>query len=534
MKRVFLQNNRGFKWSSSENCFVKGYLFDSAGKFFAHEELLSYFKGVNSFSDFEERVKYANGAFSVVLKLKDDLLVATDIIRSFPLFYLRLRGQWMISDNADFLSESGNITEINGPAVTEFLATGYVTGNETLVNGIRQVQAGEIIHFKEDDLYAKFYFSYRISKYLDEPYEALREAGLQVFNRAFKRFIDSIRGKTAIIPLSGGYDSRLIAVVLKNAGFEDVICFSYGRKDNPEAELSHKVAEILGYKWLFVEYDEELIKDFYKDEIFREYYPWGSNLTSMFYLQEYFAVRYMKEKNLIPENSVFVPGHSGDFLGGSQLNKHGNFSLEESLEDISDRIYNVKYCYLQPGKKEIQSIKERIKKNLQEKFVREADLAYSIHEDWDFKEKLAKFNFNSNSIYTFFDFEFRIPFWDQELVDFFKHLPISAKLNKYLYDDILTSDFFEEYGLNFRQELQPTERDFQKAKVKQVIKQTLPNAVTDKLVKKRDIICYYEITGILREDLKRRGVNIKFHGNRFNSIIIQWYVDDLKNRLEKK
>ena len=531
MKRVFLQNNKGFNWHSSKNCYVKGYLFDSAGDYFSDEKLLSYFTEIQSFSDFEERVKYANGSFAVVYKSGEELYAATDSIRSFPIFYLRIKGNWMVSDNANFLRDHLSKAEINSVAMTEFLAAGYVTGNETLIEGIRQVQAGEVINFKDDEIYSKFYFSYRIANSIEEPYDKLKEAGLQVFERAFNRLVKSLEGRTALVPLSGGYDSRMIALMLKKHNYQDVICFTYGRKDNSEQEISQKVAESLGFKWIFIEYNEELIKDFTRDEVFQEYYPWGSNLSSMFYLQEFFAVKYLRENKLIPEDSVFIPGHSGDFLGGSQLNKHGNFSMEESLEDISDRIFNIKYCYVRPDKKDVPVIIERIRKNLQEKFVREADLAYTIHEDWDFKEKLAKFNFNSNTIYTFFGYEFRIPYWDHELVDFFKNLPISAKLNKYLYDDILTHDYFEDFNLNFRHELQPSEKDLKKVRVKQVIKKSLPPVVTDKLVKKKDVLFYNEITRILLDELKGKGKNIKFLGNSYNSIIIQWYAEDLKSKI---
>jgi len=39
----------------------------------------------------------------------------------------------------------------------------------------------------------------------------------------------------------------------------------------------------------------------------------------MFFLQEYFAVRYLKQNRLIPDNTVFISGYSGDFIAGSYL-----------------------------------------------------------------------------------------------------------------------------------------------------------------------------------------------------------------------
>ena len=45
-----------------------------------------------------------------------------------------------------------------------------------------------------------------------------------------KKLSKSCEGKQIAIPLSGGYDSRLIASGLHKIGFKNVICFSYGLK----------------------------------------------------------------------------------------------------------------------------------------------------------------------------------------------------------------------------------------------------------------------------------------------------------------
>ena len=37
----------------------------------------------------------------------------------------------------------------------------------------------------------------------------------QIIENTFIRLVNSLKGKTAVIPLSGGFDSRLIAVMLK-------------------------------------------------------------------------------------------------------------------------------------------------------------------------------------------------------------------------------------------------------------------------------------------------------------------------------
>ncbi|MFW5644922.1 MAG: asparagine synthase-related protein, partial [Bacteroidota bacterium] len=383
MKRVFLLNNRGFSWNSSEHCFVKGYFFDKSEMLYRDDDLLDYFEKVDSFADFEERVRYANGCFSVVVKKDQDLFIAVDKIRSMPLFYARMEGNWIVSDNPYYIAGKGGFTEKNALGAMEFMATGYVTGNETLVEGVRQVQASEIIHLKQDDLFAKFYYTFRVSDTLDEEYKDMKVAGVRVFENSFRRLLQSMQGKTAVIPLSGGYDSRFIATMFKKFGYDKVICFTYGRKGNPEIKISSETAKKLGFPWYYIEYNDKLINNYIKESEFRDYYRFASNLVSMFFMQEYFAVKYLKENDLIPENSVFIPGHSGDFLGGSQLNKHGNLNLEEDDKAIVQRIYHVKYCYKKPSGKDISRIQERINRSLKEIYHGKQSLAYSMHEDWD-------------------------------------------------------------------------------------------------------------------------------------------------------
>lgn len=532
MEAIQLFHNPGFPWYTESEISVKGYLFDNRNNFLQGSQLIKYFSGISSFPDFEERVSFANGVFSVIIRRGKESFVATDIIRSFPIFYARIQGHWFISDDAYRLAELSRINELNPMAKNEFLATGFVIGDETLLNGIRQVQAGEIIHFKEDDLNAKFYYSYRTHEAKEHEYPILKEEGEKVFGESFERFVASLNGKTVVVPLSGGYDSRLIVSMLKHFQYENVICFTYGRRDNPEIELSNKVAEKLNYKWIYVEYTDELIQAYTSDPAFLAYFPFASQMVSMFYMQEYFAVKYLKDYRLIPEDAIFAPGHSGDFLAGSQLNKHSNLNVKESVSELAERIYFIKYCYKRPRGSLQAKFLDRIEKNLQEKYMKDSDMAYSIHEDWDFKEKLAKFNFNSTTTYTYFGYEFRLPFWDRKLVDFFKFLPLSAKVNKYLYDDLLSNKYFAGLDLNFEDEFKLLESELRKYKIKTQIKQFLPEDINRLFVNKKDGLFYREITRIMKEDLAHEGIKINIYGNSYNSLIIQWYLNQLDKFLK--
>ena len=50
--KIKLKNNNGFKWYSSENIWVKGYVFDTDNKLYENDGLLSYFSTVKNSDDF--------------------------------------------------------------------------------------------------------------------------------------------------------------------------------------------------------------------------------------------------------------------------------------------------------------------------------------------------------------------------------------------------------------------------------------------------------------------------------------------------
>ena len=506
---------------------MRGSFFGPDGRYYKAGEMLDYFRSIHSREEFEQKVEGINGYFSVVVEMQGDWLLATDIIRSLPLFYRKTEKGWIITDEARMASIPAD-DAMNEEAVLEFSGTGYVTGAETLIKGLWQVQAGEIVSLGEE---AKrhFYFSYRANSLLNLEEHLLIEKGLHVLEKTFKRLLESLEGRMVAVPLSGGFDSRLIAVMLKRAGYDKVICFSYGRKGNPEARISEKVAEQLAFPWYFVEYNPKLIDAYVSSESFKEYYSWAANYTSMFFMQEYFAVKYLKENSLVEKNTLFIPGHSGDFIGGSQFAKHGFSALEESVSNLVDRILSVKYHYHRYTGEDKNKMKKRIAQRLADKGELNTYFAYSVHEDWDFKEKFAKFNVNSNAIYTFFGFEFRMPFWDREIVDFFRQLPVSWKVNKRLYDALLEEYYFKPNEVLFKKELQSSPIKYAWGRFKKRVKRFLPPSFINLFTRKEDLLCYREITAMLQDDLRsksKKGINA---GNRYNRVIIHWYLQNLEN-----
>ena len=100
-----------------------------------------------------------------------------------------------------------------------------------------------------------------------------------------------------------------------------------------------------------------------------------------FYCKIFFAVKYLNNNNIIPKDSIIVPGHSGDFLVGNHLypfdkNKISNKSV---MKQILKRHYVLK-AYLKDNE---------IEKKLIHQIPNEG-LSYSKIDNFNLKERPVK------------------------------------------------------------------------------------------------------------------------------------------------
>lgn len=523
---VNLIYNTGFKWFSDQGFYVKGYLYTKDGEFLSGDHLLNYFIA-NFFNDklFSSQLQNLNGVFSLIITHKNLCYLCCDKTRYFPVFYKISNEQLTVSDDPGLLRSENDQPDYLSEE--EFRRTGYVTGNRTLLQNIHQVKAGELLTIENSTVSERSIFSFRIKKeelkLYGDPITELKEK----IDNSFIRLKRSLAGKNPVVPLSGGFDSRLIACKLKDAGFNNTICFTYGR-NNQEVQLSKIVAEKLGFKWYFIDY-EKIIKhrDLLQEKEFLKYYKYAARYTSMFYLQEFPAVEYLKENDLIPDNAVFIPGHSGDLLGGSQFSKV--FKPTIRANEVAKEVLSSKY-FMYPSDRTIKyMLLDLIERQLGDT---ENYIGYSIFEDWDIKEKIAKFIFNSAQVFTYFGYEVRFPYWDNELVEFFRTLPPEYRTGKKLYDDCLKICYFEKHDVNMTAELSVNQFKIKTQEVKEYIKKLLPLSVKHKLIRRNDWQCYYEMSLPMRNELNQKTRKLLPWKN-LNSILINWYLTRISQKKQK-
>ncbi len=511
-------------WHRKGNLLVTGFIRDGA-RYLEDESLAGFFASATTPGDFEKCLREANGFFSVIIEKEGEIWVAVDRLRTHPLFYVREEGGFVIGDDGHELLRLKQVRELDSTAWNSFLASGYVINNLTLCRDIFQVEAGSFIILNRE-VTAVFY--HRSSSEPEINIDKKEAAGIltEKLHQVFTYHFSALKHKFIAIPLSGGYDSRLVAAMASTYHPENLICYTYGAKENPEVAPAREVSRRLGLRWINIIYDEELIKGFHREALFQEYFPYVSNLTGMFFLQDYFAVKYLKENSVVPPDTVFMSGYSGDFIAGSYLTPDMNKKLD--VNDIARIILREYFRLIKPGREQKQDLLKAISARIDPGIP-----AWKIIEEWDMKERHAKFIVNSAKLYPFFGFSYVFPLWDNDLVDFMLNLPWTLRFDRKLYEHVLRDKIFREKGLNLEHETNPKPVQKSMQRFRESVKEYIPRKLVNIIIKQASPIFYDEITSLLRQDMDPGKLIAPRQSNYYNSYIVQWYLQKVSGLLSR-
>lgn len=442
MNNIIL-NTQYQKWFSMNGIHGVGFAFLD-GDLLCEKELFSVIRKAIDDQTLISILKRLNGNCSLIIEAGDTCYIIADKMRSFPVLYSKIANGWVITNDAvNIITYPGICEKIDFTSVLEFLAAGYLFGEKTLLQGVKQVAAGTCVCLKEYSSEVIEYHNYMLPKVVQEESEILTGAK-DVLDRAFKRMFESIGDRQIVIPLSGGYDSRLIACICKKLQRQNVVCYSYGRSDSFEVEVSKAVAAQLGYKWFFVEYTPALFDAMKKDTDFFNYLDHSHNLNTLPHFQDYFAVKELCKRGVFEANAVFVPGHSGDLFGGSKLPMEV-FATDFSPnpQNLAKLIYEHFFDLNKEKYNDLDKCIQLIYDQLKECHIDSLESILNIYEPyWFVKSKVAHFLVNSMRIYEHFGFDWRLPLWDDEYATFWYKVEWEKKMNSELYNRFMFDTYF--------------------------------------------------------------------------------------------
>ena len=374
-----------------------------------------------------------DGNFSCVLDRGDHILAAVDRIRSYPLFFAVRDNEILLGPDAYELRDRLGSPPLDHSVLPEFLLAGFITGNDTLIPLLKQLEAGQCLIWNKitATLEIKDYFLYQHDF---EPGESSLEDLDRVHGRVFQRLIASAAGRTIVIPLSGGNDSRLVAVMLKRLGYGKVICFTYGSSHSRECQTSRRVAKFLNFPWIMVEQNRRLWYEAFHSDAMRRHFGIATHLSVSPHIQDWLAVRTLHERGQIPGDSLFTPGHSGDFPEGANLSQifadKEELTRRDLLDVIFDRFYDLWPC---SRERRHELFGPRLTSLLQIPETIQSEIAASLFDEFDWRNREAKFIVNSVRVYEFFGYGWRVPLWDREFLDFWRHIPVAQRVGQSLY-----------------------------------------------------------------------------------------------------
>ena len=425
----------------SDNCFFKGKMFKN-GILLSEDDIISLFMNINSKDEILELLTDISGFFYLVLETEKRFFLITDIVRSYPVFYKITDNFIRIHENANDLrtNENFSISDIDGA-----LMCGYVIGNKTIFHNIFQVEAAYLVSISKNEgkIDATPYFNLPVSSYNDKNKKELFFELNEIYFKIVKRLLDYTQGRTIVIPLSAGYDSRLLVMILSQLGVKNVICYSYGTVrgydiNQWEISISKKIAKLLGYRWFCIPYTYRKWNELFCSQETKDYIEYVSRGVSLISYQDWLAVSEIKKKSLVPEDSVFVPGHSGDFIAGSHIPlDYECVNIYQNTDILNANAKNHFNLFSIPKKEQME---------ICESFFNLDKVSYcgknylNNLEIFNWRERQSKYICNSARVYEFYGYDWYFPLWDREIVEFWYSIHPKERKGRKLY-----YEFIEEY-----------------------------------------------------------------------------------------
>lgn len=411
-------------------------------RFVTGTELTKLFAQASTVADASRLCSRLTGRFRWIRNQGDSVWLAVDHLQSMPLFYTVDGNTVRISSISGAVTDSLDKPQPDPLLAAEYLVLGYITGHETLMPHIRQAEPGTLVEFSGGGngrpvrTTVHRYVNY-VHAYRDESRERFSRELDEIVMQTMEKAVQYADGRPIILPLSGGYDSRLIALSLARLNYPEVHCISYGAKGSAEMNVSRKVAGELGFRWTGVHYTKEKWRDWFNSELRRAYYRKASREAGIPNIQELVAFGELKENRMVPEHGVVMGGQLGDALvGGKGI--YDSYTYREHPETNPETIIRhiLHYHYYlwdwSPYREDLEPwFRKRILDDLGD--IERYPDSPSACEMWNIRERQSRFIVTVGRLYEFFGYDFWMPFCDQDYFRFWLTVPLRYRHDKNLY-----------------------------------------------------------------------------------------------------
>lgn len=434
-------------WRRTGNTWVhgSGHLYDS---FQTAESLAETIDGVATVDELQDILKELNGFFSIITFIDDRVVLAVDRVSSTPLFYTISNGIH-VSDRSTFLEEHLP-GEYDSEVVEEYLHLGYVTGQRTLHKHISQCQRGQLVvldHEEECISDTRQYHSMTFDGQREPDPGKMRA----VLKEVAERIVEYARGETITIGLSGGLDSRVMAILLARTGYDDIITYTYGLStftERSDIRIAKQIAHELGLEHHVVEPTHQDFLEFRESNQWDEYLDQIDILGSVPNVHDTVILRKLRELADISANPVDLRGHmptaadpnAPEFFPAEIVkNEYGKERLAKDMKKLHMGLWEGDRMGL------VDSLIESLPEPAYiETDTEPGEVAAKCYNDI-YAERTAKY-LSYNQETNFLNYQEYYPFWDAHFVSYFLSLDLKYLVEGRFWNEFVKDLSEDEFG----------------------------------------------------------------------------------------
>lgn len=249
---VRYSKNAVFAKSDNENIIIllSGYIYQD--DLFEGTSLEKYL--IYKYSKYKKDfVKYLNGSFCLFFIQKDsgEVYFATDRLNTRKIFKYENENNLIFSTDINYLPLKECKLSYAGAAC--YLINSIMLNDLTIFDEIKKLDRSSLYKITDSKIVSEKYWDYKFTnEYKNRSETDLADELHQLYLRALTKIVAG--KKNIFISLSGGYDSRGVAAMLKNiSGRESgVMCIShnFGKDYNDtDAGIAYQTAEKLGFNF---------------------------------------------------------------------------------------------------------------------------------------------------------------------------------------------------------------------------------------------------------------------------------------------
>ncbi len=389
-------------------------------------------------ADLSESVRDVEGHFAVIAKGGTTSCAIVDHCRSSPIFFTNDA----ISNDAHLLRAAQNLNTPDPQAIMDAAMAGFVTGDRTLFANLRQLTAGSLVVWQDNDPPEVVrYRDYMPTAVDSRPEDDLVDAFLAVLDAATARTIRAANGRPIWVPLSGGRDSRVLLAKFVEHGYDNLHAFTYGPRGNDEKRAARIIAERLDVRWSFMASHPARLQRFFASPARNDYWEYCDGLSAVPNFQDLLTLRAYRERGMLPDDAILVNGQTGDFISGGHIPAtliDGDPSPDRLFAAIVGKHFSLWNSLKTPVKLDALRVRVFAQLGLHADTELERDHAVALYEQFEFDERQAKYVINGQRNYEFLGLNWSLPLWDRALVEFWRNVPVEQKFRQKLFATALS------------------------------------------------------------------------------------------------